>query len=98
MHNWKDFKKSINSLIDCQSNAVEVVKKWNLIKKQYNNYVPNHLISFFKVLNDCGNKNVNILDHGCGGGTTLFLLAAHGYKNIWGLELTDSKKFNKKIT
>ena len=38
MHNWKDFKKSINSLIDCQSNAVEVVKKWNLIKKQYNKY------------------------------------------------------------
>ena len=34
------------------------------------------------------------MDHGCGSGLTLFFLALNGYKNIWGIDINNSKAFN----
>ena len=66
-----------------------------IIKNEYKDFKPSHLIAFLKVLNE--NKitiESKILDHGCGSGLTLFFLALNGYKNIWGIDINNSKAFN----
>ncbi len=94
MDKWLLFKSSINDLIKPNQNPESIKKKWTMILKSFKNYRPNHLLSLLNLLDEskAGAKS-KILDHGCGGGVTLFFLASKGYSNIWGIDINDSQDF-----
>lgn len=94
---WLLFKKSIDELINLNLPKKEIEKKWLDIKTCFKNYKPNHLIAFLHVLKEKNiSKNSKILDHGCGGGYTLFFLAINGYDNLYGIDINSTKEFYKK--
>ena len=95
MNKWLTFKYNIDDLLN-QSDAYKIKKKWQDIKKKLNGYVPDHLISFFKSIEKYKNKKINILDHGCGGGLTVFILVLNGYNNVWGVDISNTKNFMKR--
>jgi SAM-dependent methyltransferase len=92
---WMLFTKCIEDLRQDNLTNTDIKKKWFIIKNDFKDFRPNHLIAFLDTLNK--NKitiNSKILDHGCGSGATLFFLALNGYKNIWGIDINDTKHFN----
>ena len=94
MDKWLLFKKSINDLVSSNQSQKIVKKKWAVIVDSFKNYKPNHLLSLINLLEKSseGEKS-KILDHGCGSGLTLFMLASKGYTNIWGIDINQSKSF-----
>ncbi len=95
MNNWLTFKNNIDDLLN-QSEVNIIKTKWLAIKKKFYGYVPNHLISFFKLLEKYKNKRINILDHGCGGGLTVFILVLNDYHNVWGIDISNTKNFMRR--
>ena len=92
---WILFNKCIEDLRKGNITNTGIKKKWLIIKNDFKDYKPAHLIAFLETLNN--NKitiNSRILDHGCGSGLTLFFLALNGYKNIWGIDVNNTKEFN----
>ena len=81
INKWILFKKSIEDLNKPYLTNSEIKKKRLIIKNEFKNFKPNHLIGFLKVLSS--NKitvKSNVLDHGCGNGLTLFFLVLNYIK------------------
>ncbi len=90
---WMDMKKAFNDL----NKSVE--SKKGSLKNEWKNFesiakevslkppiaLDNLTSSLYKISN--GNKNIVILDHGCGGGLKAFYFIALGYKNIYGVNV-----------
>ena len=95
MSNWEKFKISINKLVSSNMTANQRLKEWDRIKKEYSNLTPLHLVSFLNFL-EKSNKNIKILDHGCGNGLTIIFLLMKGYKNVWGIDISTTNAFNKR--
>lgn len=70
------------------------------IKKNSSKF--SHILDIINLINKNGDKNIKILDYGCGGGVTIALLYLAGYKNIYGVDLHDldptKKEKQKKIS
>ena len=100
MDKWEIFKKEIKDLLADEHNHDSIERKWKAIKKKFNNYIPNHLLLLFKEIERLNDKKLKILDHGCGGGMTVFFLVSKGYHNVWGIDVSDTAFFklnSKKI-
>ena len=90
---WKEMKIAFNSLVEAAKNEKNDLKKeWNSFQKlakAVNEDPPmaldNLSASIKKISN--GNKNISILDHGCGGGLKSFYFIALGYKNMYGVNV-----------
>tara|TARA_X000000950_G_C13862252_1_gene639197 strand:- start:253 stop:1113 length:861 start_codon:yes stop_codon:yes gene_type:complete len=102
MDKWQIFKTAIKDLLAEEFNHDSIRRKWKVIKKKTDNYVPNHLLLLFKEIEAKNDKEIKILDHGCGGAMTVFFLVLKGYHNVWGIDISDtdlfklnSKKINK---
>ena len=97
MNKWSNFKNQIDSLVNSNKTNIEIESCWKKIQINVKNYEPNHLINLFDIIKKYKLHNeIKILDHGCGDGLTLFFLAAKGYENIWGIDVNNSKGFNKR--
>lgn len=94
MEKWPLFKNAINDMIEPNQSQKVIEKKWALITNTFQHYKPNHLLSLLNLLEQSaeGLKS-KILDHGCGAGHTLFMLATKGYTNIWGIDINQSQNF-----
>ena len=102
MDKWEIFKTAIMDLLAGELNHDSIKRKWKVIKKKTDNYVPNHLLLLFKEIEEQSDKEIKILDHGCGGAMTVLFLVSKGYHNVWGVDISDtalfklnSKKINK---
>lgn len=65
------------------------------------NYIKQYLNDIEKIskFTKKNNKNITILDHGCGSGTVVIILLALGYESICGLDVREEKcfKYNKSL-
>lgn len=56
---------------------------------------PNHLATVFRIARELGSRHpdreIKILDHGCGGGVTLLLLLADGFTGIHGVDMPQAR-------
>jgi len=89
---WSGLKNKISNLIDACDNNKSIIQPWSEISAYINNHqTPYHLYSFVKITQDYRQDKLRdeiwILDHGCGGGTTLLYLLALGYKNVYGVDV-----------
>ncbi len=94
MNKWQLFKNSINDLIEPNQSQKVIQEKWNLIINNFKDYKPTHLLGILSSLEQSreGLKS-KILDHGCGAGNALFMLASKGYTNIWGIDTNQTESF-----
>ena len=90
---WVDMKIAFNELQkSANSNKNNVKIKWKKFEKiaiEVSKNPPialdNLTLSIKKVSK--GNKNITVLDHGCGGGLKAFYFVALGFKNIFGVNV-----------
>ena len=94
MNKWLLFKNSIDDLLKPNQSEKVIKEKWALIINNFKDYKPPHLLSLINLLEKSreGLKS-KILDHGCGVGHALFMLASKGYTNIWGIDINQSESF-----
>ena len=93
MDKWQIFKTAIKDLLAEEFNHDSIRRKWKVIKKKTDNYVPNNLLLLFKEIEAKNDKEIKILDHGCGGAMTVFFLVLKGYHNVWGIDISDTDLF-----
>lgn len=94
MDKWILFKNAVNDLLVSNYSKSQVKKKWQLIANDFKNYRPNHLLNLLYLLDNSHLKlKSRILDHGCGGGITLFFLASKGYYNISGIDINSTQDY-----
>ncbi|OUU29733.1 MAG: hypothetical protein CBB97_02065 [Candidatus Endolissoclinum sp. TMED37] len=94
MDKWILFKNAVNDLLVSNYSKSQVKKKWQLIANDFKNYRPNHLLNLLYLLDNSHLKlKSRILDHGCGGGITLFFLASKGYYNILGIDINSTQDY-----
>jgi len=97
---WSDFRKLIKEMRQHDDRA-EIERCWNDIKGFIKNDMPiipaqtKKLIEILKTIPK-EKEQIKILDHGCGGGTSLLFLAALGYKNVWGVDIAQRSELLKK--
>ena len=89
---WSELKNKISNLADACDNNKRIIQLWSEISTYVNNHqIPYHLYPFVKITEDYrqdkSQDEIWILDHGCGGGTTLLYLLVLGYKNVYGVDV-----------
>ena len=94
MNKWLLFQNSINDLVEPNQSQKVIKEKWALIVNNYKDYKPFHLLSIMNLLEQSREGLTSkILDHGCGAGHALFMLASKGYTNIWGIDTNQTEGF-----
>ena len=97
MDKWILFKNAINDLLLSNYSNLQVKKNWQLIANDFKNYRPNHLLNLLYLLDSSRLKyKSRILDHGCGGGITLFFLVSQGYSNVLGIDINNTRDYIKR--
>lgn len=92
---YKNFSMEINKLIYSDFNLEKKIIEFNKLKKSINLQTSHsrHISKILETLN--ANKNLIILDHGCGSCSTILYLFCLGYENIWGVDVScDEKTLN----
>ena len=98
---WKHFQDKVIYLINSKDSARKKLLIWNELKELINrkNYIPSHfgsLFNFENQINDC-NKDIKVLDHGCGSGLSVIFFILKGYTNTWGVTVNFEKDRKKVI-
>lgn len=98
----KIFSEKLERLLNSDYDFNSYKNNWNEIKDSFFklNLTPSHLLILFKILKiKYLNKNIKILDHGCGGCRTIFYLILFGYNNVYGVDVvsTNKKKYYENI-
>ncbi len=96
MNDWNYFLHHIKKMVHDETSDSKKLKLWMQLKndKRVKNLNPYHLgefMNFKNLLPSCKNKNIKLLDHGCGGGATLCFLALKDFKDIWGVTVNFDK-------
>ncbi len=92
---WTNMKIAFNELIESSKNNNDrLLIKWKKFQKMAIEVSHNPPIaldnltsSLYKISK--GNKNIQILDHGCGGGLKSFYFVALGFKNVFGVNVNN---------
>ena len=93
---WTNMKIAFNELIESSKNNNDrLLIKWKKFQKMAIEVSHNPPIaldnltsSLYKISK--GNKNIQILDHGCGGGLKSFYFVALGFKNVFGVNVNNN--------
>ena len=93
---WTNMKIAFNELIESSKNNNDrLLIKWTKFQKMAIEVSHNPPIaldnltsSLYKISK--GNKNIQILDHGCGGGLKSFYFVALGFKNVFGVNVNNN--------
>lgn len=97
--NINEFYKKIDHILYIENDNLVKYEKWLVLKKaiEGSKKHPEKILRLLNIIRDKFNlnKNIKILDHGCGGSYSLIYLFALGYENIYGIDIgEDSQELN----